>query len=318
MSHEVLDSTNAEALALARPGRARPAVDHRRAADARAAAGAAGPGCRQPGNLFASCCSPIRRRPSIGRSSSFVAALAIHDAVAEVAPAITPAPRDQMAERSPARRREVRRHPDRGRGRRTAGAVAVGIGVNCASHPADTDYPGDRSCGRPARRSSPKRCSRRCRRKMLGRLAQWNRGRAFRHHPRRLAGACRRRSARLIRVRLADRELRRPVRGRSTTPGAWCCRCRKAALQDDRGRRCRCTARRPAHTIADGRPLMAEPGDELVFAPLGGVGEIGMNLALYGLGRRAPPAVDRGRSRRRLRRATTCRASISSCRTSAS
>src|SRR5260370_39105916 len=29
---------------------------------------------------------------------------------------------------------------------------------------------------------------------------------------------------------------------------------------------------------------MAEPLDELVFAPLGGVGEIGMNLALYGIG----------------------------------
>jgi ribonuclease J len=29
---------------------------------------------------------------------------------------------------------------------------------------------------------------------------------------------------------------------------------------------------------------MASPGDALVFAPLGGVGEIGMNLALYGLG----------------------------------
>ncbi len=29
---------------------------------------------------------------------------------------------------------------------------------------------------------------------------------------------------------------------------------------------------------------MAEPLDELVFAPLGGVGEIGMNLALYGVG----------------------------------
>src|SRR5258705_6900132 len=29
---------------------------------------------------------------------------------------------------------------------------------------------------------------------------------------------------------------------------------------------------------------MAGPSDELVFAPLGGVGEIGMNLALYGLG----------------------------------
>jgi ribonuclease J len=30
--------------------------------------------------------------------------------------------------------------------------------------------------------------------------------------------------------------------------------------------------------------MMAAGGDELVFAPLGGVGEIGMNLALYGLG----------------------------------
>ncbi len=42
---------------------------------------------------------------------------------------------------------------------------------------------------------------------------------------------------------------------------------------------------------------MAGAGDELVFAPLGGVGEIGMNLALYGLGdarRRQWIAVDLG------------------------
>jgi ribonuclease J len=42
---------------------------------------------------------------------------------------------------------------------------------------------------------------------------------------------------------------------------------------------------------------MADPGDELVFAPLGGVGEIGMNLGLYGLGterRREWIAVDLG------------------------
>src|SRR5499427_6058848 len=32
---------------------------------------------------------------------------------------------------------------------------------------------------------------------------------------------------------------------------------------------------------------MAESSDELVFAPLGGVGEIGMNLSLYGFGREA-------------------------------
>jgi ribonuclease J len=42
---------------------------------------------------------------------------------------------------------------------------------------------------------------------------------------------------------------------------------------------------------------MAAPADELVFAPLGGVGEIGMNLALYGVGdgrRRQWIAVDLG------------------------
>src|SRR5712691_6753329 len=42
---------------------------------------------------------------------------------------------------------------------------------------------------------------------------------------------------------------------------------------------------------------MVRPTDELVFAPLGGVGEIGMNLALYGLGderRRQWIAVDLG------------------------
>src|SRR5919204_6795024 len=44
---------------------------------------------------------------------------------------------------------------------------------------------------------------------------------------------------------------------------------------------------------------MAGPGDELVFAPLGGVGEIGMNLAIYGFGserRRTWIAVDFGMS----------------------
>ena len=42
---------------------------------------------------------------------------------------------------------------------------------------------------------------------------------------------------------------------------------------------------------------MVHPSDELVFAPLGGVGEIGMNLAIYGFGderRRQWIAVDLG------------------------
>ena len=43
--------------------------------------------------------------------------------------------------------------------------------------------------------------------------------------------------------------------------------------------------------------MVARPGDELLFLPLGGVGEIGMNLALYGYGPRHAPtwlAVDFG------------------------
>jgi ribonuclease J len=42
---------------------------------------------------------------------------------------------------------------------------------------------------------------------------------------------------------------------------------------------------------------MPDPGDELVFAPLGGVGEIGMNLSIYGVGnpqRRSWLAIDLG------------------------
>ena len=60
------------------------------------------------------------------------------------------------------------------------------------------------------------------------------------------------------------------------------------------------------------RRAIADGGtrDELVFAPLGGVGEIGMNLALYGLGderRRQWIAVDLGVS---FAGEETCPASI--------
>ena len=42
-------------------------------------------------------------------------------------------------------------------------------------------------------------------------------------------------------------------------------------------------------------------GPELLFAPLGGVGEIGMNLALYGIGE-GGKHLDGGRHRRLVRR----------------
>src|SRR5262249_56646435 len=48
------------------------------------------------------------------------------------------------------------------------------------------------------------------------------------------------------------------------------------------GRRQRANDRRRRRV--HGRPMTASPRDELVFAALGGVGEIGMNLAIYGFG----------------------------------
>ena len=55
------------------------------------------------------------------------------------------------------------------------------------------------------------------------------------------------------------------------------------------------------HGTRDSGPITAAdlvPGDELLFVPLGGCGEIGMNLNLYGT---AGEMVD-GRSRGYLRR----------------
>ena len=55
--------------------------------------------------------------------------------------------------------------------------MVVGIGVNCAAHPADTDYPATDLA--PGARVSPEELFGALSAKMLGRLAQWNAGRAF-------------------------------------------------------------------------------------------------------------------------------------------
>ena len=54
-------------------------------------------------------------------------------------------------------------------------------------------------------------------------------------------------------------------------------------------------------------------GPELVFVPLGGVGEIGMNFALYGYGPADRARVDHRRLRRDLSRRRSCPASTSCC-----
>lgn len=206
VSHELLTSTNTEALELARKGERGPLW-------ITAARQSAGRGRRgrtwtsDAGNLFASLLltdpAPAEHWPEL----SFVAALAIHDAVAEVAPAI----RSKLAIKWP---NDLLLGGEKFAGILTegeggenedGGAVAVGIGVNCVSHPADTDYPATDLAAAGATIDAATLFAA-LSVKMVGRLAQWNRGEHFAtirtDWLSRAAGI-----GQVIRLRLADREL---------------------------------------------------------------------------------------------------------------
>ena len=111
------------------------------------------------------------------------------------------------------------------------GTVVVGIGVNCAHHPAGTEYPGDRSGGRRRRATSPERLFAALSAAMVARLAQWDRGAGFAairaDWLARAAGL-----GKPIRVRLGRSASCRQLRGASTTPAAWCCACPTATIAD--------------------------------------------------------------------------------------
>ena len=135
---DTVSSTNAEALARGRAGERGPLWITARAQTAgRGRRGRAW--VSEPGNLFATLLltdpAPSDRAPQL----SFVAALAVHDAVA----ALAPAQAARLAFKWP---NDVLRD-----GQKLAGIlieaegtpliVAVGIGVNCRHHPDGTDYP---------------------------------------------------------------------------------------------------------------------------------------------------------------------------------
>ena len=136
---DTIGSTNAEALSRARAGERGPLWITARAQTA-------GRGRRgrtwvsEPGNLYATLLLTDPAPPERAAQLSFVAALAAHDAVATCAPALAARlgfkwPNDVLLD-----------------GAKLAGIlieaegtrpllVAVGIGVNCRHHPAETDYP---------------------------------------------------------------------------------------------------------------------------------------------------------------------------------
>ena len=204
VSHKLLTSTNTEALTLARQGERGPLwVTAERQSAGRGRRGRTW--ISEKGNLFASLLltdpAPAEHWPEL----SFVAALAIHDSVAELAPAIKPQlaikwPNDLLLAGAKFAGILIE-----GEGSGEAGAVAVGIGVNCASHPADTDFPATDLAAAGAK-ITPATLFGTLTAKMLGRLAQWNEGEHFStiraDWLSRAAGV-----GETIRVRMADREL---------------------------------------------------------------------------------------------------------------
>jgi len=138
-AYGVLASTNAEALTRAGDGERGPLWVV--ACEQTAGRGRRGnPWVSPHGNLYATLLLTDPAPPECAPQLSFVAVLALHDAIAACAPALKKAltlkwPNDLLCS-----------------GKKLAGilieseladglAVAIGIGVNCESHPAETPYP---------------------------------------------------------------------------------------------------------------------------------------------------------------------------------
>jgi BirA family biotin operon repressor/biotin-[acetyl-CoA-carboxylase] ligase len=203
LSYEALGSTNAEALALARAGERGPVWITARTQSA-------GRGRRgndwvsPPGNLYATLLLSEPAPPPRAAQLSFVAALAVHDAIAACAPDLALRlalkwPNDVLigtakvagllieAENAP------------------LFTVAVGIGVNCVSHPEGTAYPATDLAGEGVPVSAEALFAA-LTPAMQARLAQWQGGVDFpairRDWLKRAAGL-----NEFIQVRLPEREL---------------------------------------------------------------------------------------------------------------
>jgi BirA family biotin operon repressor/biotin-[acetyl-CoA-carboxylase] ligase len=176
--HETLASTNTEALALAQRGEKGPLWLTARAQTA-------GRGRRgnewlsAPGNLYATLLigdpAPAENAPEL----SFVAALAVHDAIAECDAALgvdlaLKWPNDVLYDGK--KLAGILIEGDSPENRLT---VAIGIGVNCLHHPAQTSFPATDLAAAGADISAENLfCA--LSGTMMRRLAQWRRGAGFR------------------------------------------------------------------------------------------------------------------------------------------
>jgi BirA family biotin operon repressor/biotin-[acetyl-CoA-carboxylase] ligase len=203
LSYDTLGSTNAEALALARAGERGPVW-------ITAKTQSAGRGRRgknwvsPPGNLYATLLLAEPAPPPQAAQLSFVAGLAVRDAIAACAGALG----DRLALKWP---NDVLVGTAKVAGllieaeNAPVFAVAIGIGVNCVSHPDGTPYPATDLANEGARVTTQTLFAALAA-AMQARLAQWQGGADFpairRHWLKHAAGL-----GEFIRVRLPEREL---------------------------------------------------------------------------------------------------------------
>ena len=176
VARETVGSTNEEALMLARAGERGPLWITARAQSAgRGRRGRAW--ASPPGNLYASLLltdpSPPERAPQL----SFVAALAVCDAVAAAAPSLVAKlslkwPNDLLIGEKKFAGILIEAESS------SLSAVVVGIGVNCVHHPDDTFYPATDLAAAGAA-LAPDELLDRVSSAMSARLAQWDRGAGF-------------------------------------------------------------------------------------------------------------------------------------------
>jgi BirA family biotin operon repressor/biotin-[acetyl-CoA-carboxylase] ligase len=203
VNYDTLGSTNAEALALARAGERGPLWISARTQSA--GRGRRGTRWASPaGNLHATLLLSEPSPPAQAPQLSFVAALAVHDAIAACAPQVGPDlkvkwPNDLLVEKAKVAGILIEGESE------PAFAVAIGIGVNCATHPDNTDYPAADLAGLGAL-VVPDALLEELAGAMQKRLAQWKGGLGFSATRadwlKRAAGL-----GDVLRVRLPEREL---------------------------------------------------------------------------------------------------------------
>jgi BirA family transcriptional regulator, biotin operon repressor / biotin---[acetyl-CoA-carboxylase] ligase len=203
IAHEVLGSTNAEALELARRGERGPlwvTAERQSAGRGRRSRQWISP----PGNLYASLLLTTPGAPEHWPQLSFVAALAVYDAVVEVAAHLEPLlaikwPNDLVL--AGAKFAGILIEGESG----DRGALVIGIGVNCSNHPEDVEYPATDLAAAGAAVSSATLFAALAD-KMQARLVQWSGAEGFSSIRRdwlaRAAGV-----GETVRVRLAQREV---------------------------------------------------------------------------------------------------------------